>query len=139
MSISTFDEPKAVDVQFEDRRMIVRRSDGSIAQVPLDWFPRLSHASEADLADWRLIGRGVGIHWERLDEDLLVEPLFSPVDVHRPVGPFISLDDIQKNLRLTEERISVSARALEITLDAQRFPSPRPNNSEQFARTGGSH
>ncbi|MCX5670869.1 MAG: DUF2442 domain-containing protein, partial [Planctomycetota bacterium] len=35
--------------------------------------PRLHRATAAQRNRWRLIGRGVGIHWEDLDEDLSVE------------------------------------------------------------------
>lgn len=52
-------------------------SDGRSISVPLAWFPRLFHASAAERKHWRLIGRGVGIHWERLDEDISVEGLLA--------------------------------------------------------------
>jgi len=35
----------------------------------------LRDASEADRRQWRLIGRGIGVHWEALDEDLSVRGL----------------------------------------------------------------
>lgn len=43
--------------------------------VPLAWYPRLWHGTEAERANWRLIGRGVGIHWPELDEDISAEGL----------------------------------------------------------------
>jgi len=58
--------------------LIVRLEDGRAVHVPMDWFPRLRDASAEDLADWRLIGHGVGIHWPRLDEDLSVRGLLAP-------------------------------------------------------------
>lgn len=45
--------------------------------VPVAWFPRLAHGSAAERAHWRLIGRGEGIHWPELDEDLSVESLLA--------------------------------------------------------------
>lgn len=50
-------------------------SDGRTISVPLAWFPRLSHASPKERNRWRLTGRGHGIHWEDLDEDISVENL----------------------------------------------------------------
>jgi hypothetical protein len=41
----------------------------------MQWFPRLRDASPEDRADWRLVGRGVGIHWPKLDEDVSVRGL----------------------------------------------------------------
>jgi len=43
----------------------------------LSWFPRLTHATEAERLGWRLIGKGEGIHWETLDEDVSVESLLA--------------------------------------------------------------
>jgi hypothetical protein len=52
-------------------------SDGRTISVPLAWFPRLMHGTEAELSNWRLIGRGEGIHWPDLDEDISVEGLLA--------------------------------------------------------------
>jgi hypothetical protein len=43
----------------------------------LTWFPRLQKASPEQRQKWRLIGGGVGIHWEAVDEDISVESLLS--------------------------------------------------------------
>jgi hypothetical protein len=45
--------------------------------VPLGWYPRLEHANAAERADWRLIGKGQGIHWEDIDEDISIEGLLA--------------------------------------------------------------
>jgi hypothetical protein len=41
----------------------------------LEWFPRLRDASEKQRANWRLIGPGIGIHWDEIDEDVSVRSL----------------------------------------------------------------
>ena len=41
------------------------------------WFPRLAHGTAAERTHWRLIGRGEGIHWPDLDEDISVESLLA--------------------------------------------------------------
>ncbi len=64
--------PRAVDLWFTDARLFVRLEDGREVGVPLDWFPRLRQASLEQRAKWRLIGNGIGIHWEDIDEDILV-------------------------------------------------------------------
>jgi hypothetical protein len=43
----------------------------------LAWFPRLLHATAAERKKWRLIGKGEGIHWENIDEDISVEGLLA--------------------------------------------------------------
>ena len=68
-------EPMALDVRFDAATMNVRLHDGREIRVPLTWFPKLKRASPAQRKRWRFIGKGVGIHWESLDEDLSVSAL----------------------------------------------------------------
>ncbi|HVC32001.1 MAG TPA: DUF2442 domain-containing protein [Chloroflexota bacterium] len=65
----------ATRVRFENDMMYVELQDGREIGVPLEWFPTIRDASPEQRSNWRLIGRGVGIHWEDLDEDLSVEGL----------------------------------------------------------------
>jgi hypothetical protein len=67
----------ATNVSFADGKMIVSLQDGRKVSIPLEWFSSLREASESELSNWRLIGGGEGIHWEDLDEDLLVSELIS--------------------------------------------------------------
>ncbi|NTW84495.1 MAG: DUF2442 domain-containing protein [Chlorobiaceae bacterium] len=55
--------------------LAVDLSDGRSITVPLAWYPRLMNATESERQNWRLIGKGYGIHWEELDEDISVEGL----------------------------------------------------------------
>jgi hypothetical protein len=57
--------------------LTVELSDGRSLSVPLAWFPRLMHATATERKTWRLIGRGRGIHWEKLDEDISIEGLLA--------------------------------------------------------------
>jgi hypothetical protein len=45
--------------------------------VPLAWYPRLLHGTPEERGHWRLIGKGHGIHWPELDEDVSVENLLA--------------------------------------------------------------
>jgi len=55
--------------------MHVLLSDGREISVPFEWFPRLKSASPKQRRNWRLIGKGIGIHWPDLDEDISVSSL----------------------------------------------------------------
>lgn len=57
--------------------LTVDLADGRSIAVPLAWFPRLAHATPSERANWRFIGRGEGIHWPDLDEDISVENLLA--------------------------------------------------------------
>ncbi len=67
----------AVDVAFTEDKIIVSLMDGRRVSAPLEWFPRLLRATPAQRANWSLIGRGVGIHWEDVDEDISVRSLLA--------------------------------------------------------------
>ena len=70
-------EPLAVEVSFKDRMLRVVLADGREVSSPLAWFTRLLNATPEQRRNWRLIGGGVGIHWESVDEDISVESLLS--------------------------------------------------------------
>jgi hypothetical protein len=48
--------------------------------VPIVWFPRLVEVTEEQRGHWELIGHGIGIRWEELDEDISVEGLLGTRD-----------------------------------------------------------
>ncbi len=66
----------AIGVSFSESKMNLVLEDGRELSVPLEWFPKLRDATREQLSKWRFIGNGEGIHWEELDEDILVEKLF---------------------------------------------------------------
>ena len=70
-------DPLAVDIFFTKDTLHVLIADGREISVPLIWFPRLQQASDKQRKNWRLIGSGLGIHWEAIDEDISVENLFA--------------------------------------------------------------
>lgn len=65
------------EVGFIDSMLVVSLQDGRELRVPLSWFPRLEAATEDERKQWRLIGKGKGIHWERIDEDLSLQGLLA--------------------------------------------------------------
>lgn len=76
MPISTIKvDATAVDVMVTDERLTVILADGRELSAPLAWFQRLPEATDAQRRNWRLIGRGQGIHWPEIDEDVSVASL----------------------------------------------------------------
>ncbi|MBA2692243.1 MAG: DUF2442 domain-containing protein [Rubrobacter sp.] len=74
MAISAPDE-RVKDIHITDDVLTVALMDGRIISVPLAWYPRLVHASDAERGNWRVGGGGYGIHWPDVDEDLSTEGL----------------------------------------------------------------
>jgi Protein of unknown function (DUF2442) len=76
-----FDD-RAIDVSFTQTSLHFVLADGREILAPLEWFPRLRDASEADRNNWRFIGNGigVGVHWPNVDEDIAVSTLMRGID-----------------------------------------------------------
>jgi hypothetical protein len=71
-------EVLAVDASCTRDTLAVTLSDGRVVSAPLAWFPRLLDATPKQRADWELIGGGIGLHWEAVDEDISVASLLHP-------------------------------------------------------------
>ena len=67
----------ATGVTVDEEALVVELEDGRTLSVPLAWYPRLAHGTLAERGHWRLIGRGEGIHWPDLDEDISVDGLLA--------------------------------------------------------------
>jgi len=79
MSISAIEIAVATaeNVTVTNDALNVDLSDGRTISTPLAWFPRLVYATQRERNNWRLIGKGYGIHWEDIDEDISVEGLLA--------------------------------------------------------------
>jgi len=70
--VAKISEALASDVWFDADLLHIRLLDGRELSVPLEWFPKLRNAADKQRNKWRLIGRGIGIHWDELDEDISI-------------------------------------------------------------------
>ena len=68
-------DPHAIDVEIDDDAVHFVLADGREISAPLEWFPRLRDASSTQRRNWRLIGKGIGVHWPEIDEDIAVSTL----------------------------------------------------------------
>ncbi len=96
--------PNAERVIVTEDTLSVDLSDGRTISVPLAWFPRLLQSTPEERNNWRLIGRGRGIHWEDIDEDISIEGLLSG----RPSGE--SQSSFKKWLDRRSSRLRRSSR-----------------------------
>ena len=85
MNISAL-KPLASLVSFNADSMSVEFRDGRKLSVPLAYFPRLLHATDAQRMSYEISGGGVGLHWDELDEDISVEHLLMGM-VDRATSP----------------------------------------------------
>jgi len=78
-------EALAIDVSCTSDTLTVDLADGRTVSLPVACFPRLPEATAKQKADWELIGGGIGIHWEAIDEDISVASLLQPENfMHLP-------------------------------------------------------
>ena len=101
--------PVAENVQITKDTLSVDLSDGRTIFVPLEWFPRLLHATSKERHNWRLIGKGQGIHWEDIDEDVSIEGLIAG----RPSGE--SQISFRKWLKQRQSRLTSKSSGRHIT------------------------
>ena len=61
---------RARAVEFTASELVVTLADGRKIATPLDWYPRLKSAANAERMNYEIIS--MGIHWPALDEDLSI-------------------------------------------------------------------
>jgi hypothetical protein len=83
MNTSTSEQVRASNLIITEDALSVALTDGRMIIVPLVWFPKLLHATEAERNQWQWIGEGQGIHWPLLDEDLSVTGFLQGTQGHR--------------------------------------------------------
>ena len=84
MSTAVSVESRIDRVEVTDETITAHLVDGRVISVPLAWSWRLSEATPAQRANWRLIGDGHGVHWPDVDEDLSAEGMLNGVPARRP-------------------------------------------------------
>ena len=84
MSTAVLTAPTIQHVEVSDETITAHLVDGRVISVPLVWSWRLSDATPAQRANWRLIGNGHGVHWPDVDEDISAEGMLSGVPARRP-------------------------------------------------------
>ena len=77
ISIIEIELPTIEAVQITGDTLTVDLSDGRSISTPIAWYPRLLHSTVKERSHWRFIGKGHGIHWEDIDEDVSVENILA--------------------------------------------------------------
>jgi hypothetical protein len=73
MNTAASNDPRIQEVQVTADEIVARLADGRVISVPLAWSWRLSEATAAQRANFRIIGSGQGVHWPEIDEHISVE------------------------------------------------------------------
>ena len=101
---------RAEEVFVTEDALTAELEDGRTISVPIVWYPRLSYATQKERENWCMIGKGSGIHWPDLDEDISIENML----VGSPSG------ESQKSLqRWLDERKARSKREEKIKVSGE--------------------
>jgi PHD/YefM family antitoxin component YafN of YafNO toxin-antitoxin module len=65
------------DVKVDAHDLILTLSDARRLTIPLDWYPRLIHATSEERSNWNLLGGGYAVEWPDLDEHIGIEGLLA--------------------------------------------------------------
>ena len=84
MSIAVSTETRIARVEISAETITAHLADGRVISVPLAWSWRLSEATPAQRANWRLLGDGHGVHWPDVDEDISAEGMLNGTPARRP-------------------------------------------------------
>lgn len=123
MASSMLDEDQIpVDVQVDSTMIRVRFSGGLELATPVSRFPRLQNADPTLRQRWELSGRGYGIHWPDVDEDISVRGLF--VTARRmPEAPIEQIPVLISDLLKTAGRLNTLFKGRPFTPDGHLVSS----------------
>jgi hypothetical protein len=122
---------------FTKRAFRVSLSDGRAISLPLTWFPRLRDATVRQRRQWSLVGPGVGIHWEALDEDISVESLLKPEQMiwcrgRGPTPPIVETDHRVTGLGFHKDAMTVALDdGREVSMPLEWVPGLRDATERQ--------
>ena len=83
MSIAISFEPAIRSVSVSEDAITAQLVDGRTISVPLSWSWRLSEATPRQREHFQSLGRGEGIRWPDIDEDISVEGMLHGVPARR--------------------------------------------------------
>ena len=86
MNTAVSTEPRIQTIEVTEEAITARLLDGRVISVPLAWSWRLSEATSEQRQRYEVIGRGLGVHWPDVDEDISVEGMLHGMPAQRPTS-----------------------------------------------------
>ena len=106
MTTAVGSEPLIRDVRVTRSEIVAYLVDGRVISVPLAWLWRLSEATAAERANFRLIGAGQGIHWPEIDEDISVEGMLHGSPAPRPRARPLDAEPAKSKARTPKKAVN---------------------------------
>jgi hypothetical protein len=105
-----------VAVRVDDEALRVKFNGGLELSTPTSRFPRLARATPHQRRNWELIGRGDGIHWPDIDEDISIRSLLR-LPKREPSSPFEEVPALIGDLLKTTRRLNTLFESRAFTPD----------------------
>ena len=104
---------------FGDEKMFIELNSGRVLTVPYSYTKRLENAKIDDLQDYRFIANGIGIHFEKIDEDISVEGIIRDFgDETKRINISVGANFLDKaDMYAKEHHLSRSALLQKATLE----------------------
>ncbi|RPI04873.1 MAG: DUF2442 domain-containing protein [Zetaproteobacteria bacterium] len=83
MNTAASSDPRIASVRVTEDEIVAVLVDGRTISIPLVWSWRLTEATPAQRANYRLIGTGQGVHWPEIDEDISAEGMLHGTPARR--------------------------------------------------------
>lgn len=81
MSSATLARPRASRAAVDDARLHIELADGRELSVPIEWFDWLANATDEQKQRITIIGGGIGLWWDELEDGISVPMLMGlPAD-----------------------------------------------------------
>jgi hypothetical protein len=77
-------EPRIREATVTDSEIVLFLTDGRIFTSPLRLYTTLQKTPNYSREQFKIVGRGIGLHWPRLDYDLSLEGILNGVPEHSP-------------------------------------------------------
>src|ERR1035438_8284236 len=117
-------ETLAVEVSCSMDALSVTLTDGRVVSSAPIWFLRLADASPRQRSHWELIGGGMGIHWEAIDEDISVASLLRPENfVRLPGKPLLPLSHAELSMAGPRRKRAIRSKTGGRSADAKSPPT----------------
>src|SRR5882724_6292867 len=113
MSTAITTESRIARVDVTEETITAHLTDGRVISVPLAWSWRLSDATPAQRANWRLIGDGHGVHWPDVHAALSAAGMLNGTPARRPAprsGAHKSTAPANRRMQPTRGKRKASAR-----------------------------
>jgi hypothetical protein len=126
MNITEMNKMRTIEkIWFSENRIFLKTEQGETFSRPLEAFPLLKNATEAERENFKIGKFKDDIRWENLDEDIHINSFLSDVEPKpNPIGDFFSTHP-QINVSSFAKQIGINKSLMAKYIYGIKIPSPK--------------